>query len=411
MSATPSPRRERDPLVVLALTALVLYGSGSGIFTLLAELQRKGGFDDFGLGLVAFAFFGMALVVQLTLARLADDGAGRSMLVAGVAAGIASLVWFAFADSLTQMVLARALGGLGLGLFSPAAQAAVCAGHGVDAGKRLGVLTSAQTGGLILGPLVAAAAFQFTHSLSFPFLLFACLVGCSIPFLAVAPLAEPAPTAGAGRPSPWRLLRRARVRRAVLVVVALQAPVGMYEVVWAPLMDDLGASTLLIGLSLALYGIPFLIAAPIGGALGDRHGAERVSMLGGMAAVCVIAVMGIAPAVSALLVLGTLEAVCNATAIPNSFAAVSRAANVSEQATGQGLAGGLSLLCISVMTLLSGAVYDAYGQRGAFWFAAGLTAAILAAARATRVPDDSAHAVARGARRPPAARSNGSRIP
>lgn len=382
-----NPRSDtRDPLVVLGLASLALHGSGSAIFTLLAELQDHAGFSDAGLGLVAFSFFGVALAAQLTLSKLADAGHANRMLVGGAVAGVASLLWFAVADSLLHMIAARALGGLGVGLFTPAAQAAVIAGNPQETGRRLGVLTSAQTAGLIVGPIVAAGVFEVSGSLAAPFLVMAVPVLLVLPSLARVDYVG-AVAAGESATRLRDLLRRPQIQRATLYVVALQAPVGMYEVVWAPLMSDLGASTMVIGLSLTLYGIPFLIAAPIGGALGDRHGAERVTRLGAGAVVLVIAVMGVTEAVVALLVLGVLEAFCNAAAIPNSYAAVSRATTDREQATGQGLAGGISLGCIAVMTLLSGLVYDWAGQRGAFWFAAGVAASLQLAARAIRVPE------------------------
>ena len=52
-------------------------------------------------------------------------------------------------------------------------------------------------------------------------------------------------------------------------------PVGLYDAIWAILMDDRGASTLFTGLTLSLYGVPFILLAPFGGRLADRHGPLR----------------------------------------------------------------------------------------------------------------------------------------
>lgn len=389
---------QRDPLWLLAAGVMILLSGGALVFTLLADLQDEIGFSDFGLGLIAFSFFAASLAVQVTLARLADSGEARKLLIAGVVLSAAALVWFAAADSLWSLVAARALGGAGAGCFEPAAKALVCVGRTEDAGKRLGFLTSAQTAGLVVGPVFGAVIADASGATSTAFYVFAALTAMFLPLMILVPLVESdEPTSEAAHPR--ELLKRPRVRRAMLVMVALTAPVGMYEVVWSPLLRDFGASTTLIGISVALYGLPFLIAAPIGGILGDRIGAEFVSLRGGVLMVVVVLMMGLANSIPFLMIIGTLEAVVNASSIPNAAAAMSRATGPSEQATGQGLAGGASMITIAVMTLMSGYVYGAMGQRGAFWFAAAVSAVMLLAASRIRVDEDLA--IARSAQAEP----------
>lgn len=376
-------RTPRDPLWVLAFGVLLQLSGGALVFTLLADLQEAVGFADYGLGLIAFSFFATSLVVQLGLARLADSGEARKLLIAGVVLSTIALVWFAYAGSLVTLIAARAVGGAGAGCFEPAAKALVCVGRSDDAGKRLGILTSAQTAGLVVGPVVGAVIADVTGSLSAAFLVFAVLVGLVLPLVATVELVESdEPTAEAAKPS--QLIRRPPVLRAVLVTVALTAPVGMYEVVWSPLLRDLGASTTLIGISVALYGFPFLLAAPIGGTIGDRIGSERVSVIGGALMVVVVFVLGLQRTIPLLIGVGVLEAIVNASSIPNAAASMSRATSPSEQATGQGLAGAASMSTIAVMTLVAGFVYDVAGQLGAFWVAGSVSAVLLLAA--SRIP-------------------------
>jgi len=374
----PGSSADRDPLWVLAAATALLYGASSVVFTLLADLQDKAGFADWGLGVVGFSVFASSFVAQLSFARLADRGRTRTLLAAGLAVHAVSLVWFGFAESLGPMVGARALGGLGIGLFSPAAKAAVCVDHFERAGQRLGILSGAETAGLVIGPVLGAVLFEVSGALMAPFFVFAGMLVLAVPLVVAVP--KRAPVGEAISTSTLGLLRRRPVLRAMLVTMALLAPVGMYEVVWAPLMRDFGAGTLLIGLSVAFYGLPFLLAAPFGGVAGDRLGAERVSRLGGVVVVIVISVMGVAPTVFALIALGVLEAVFNAMAIPNAYAAMARATSPSEQAAGQGLAGGAATIAIAAMTLFSGAIYGRTGQQGAFWSAAAVSALLLIAA-------------------------------
>lgn len=378
-------RSGRDPLWVLAFGILLQLSGGALVFTLLADLQEEVGFADYGLGLIAFSFFATSLVVQLGLARLADSGEARKLLVAGVVLSTVALVWFAFAGSLFTLIAARAVGGAGAGCFEPAAKALVCVGRKEDAGRRLGILTSAQTAGLVVGPVVGAVIADLTNSLSAAFLVFAVLVALVLPLVATVELIESdEPTSEAAKPR--ELIRRPAVLRAVLVTVALTAPVGMYEVVWSPLLRDFGASTTLIGISVALYGIPFLLAAPFGGALGDRVGSERVSLIGGALMTVVVFAMGFQRTIPLLMLVGVVEAVVNASSIPNAAASMSRATAQSEQATGQGLAGAASMSTIAVMTLVAGFVYEAGGQAAAFTTAAVVSAVLLLLASRIKLP-------------------------
>lgn len=365
---------------------MVLLSGGALVFTLLADLQAEVGFPDYGLGLIAFSFFAASLVVQVSLARLADSGEARKLLVAGVVLSVVALVWFGLADSLTGLVAARALGGAGAGCFEPAAKALVCVGRKEDAGRRLGILTSAQTAGLVVGPVIGASIADTTGSLSAAFFGFAGLSALMLPLIFWIPVTE-SDERTSESVSPFDLLQRPPVQRAVLITVALTAPVGMYEVVWSPLLRDMGASTTLIGISVALYGLPFLLAAPIGGVLGDRIGAERVSLRGGIVMVGVVMCMGFARSIPVLMVIGVIEAIVNASSIPNAAAAISRSTAKSEQATGQGLAGGASMIGIAAMTLIAGWMYGAVGQTGVFLFTAAVSGTLLFVASLIRIEE------------------------
>lgn len=365
---------ERDPIVLLAIGGLMLVSSGSLVFTLLAELQERAGFSAWGLGAIAFAYFASSLFAQVGLARFADRGHARTLLVVGAVLAIVALVWFAMAESLTSLILARILGGLGGGCWEPAAKAVVLAGRSEDSGRRLGIMTAAMTGGIVFGPVVGALVFEVTNSLVIPFLLFAVVLVPVLAISALVPIGEDeAETAGETTTArPAQLLRRRSVQRAVVIAIALLMPVGAYEVIWARLLTDLGASTGFIGLSVAVYGLPFLLVAPLGGWLGDRLGVERVSGIGAIVVSAVILVMGVPQNLTVLLCIGVAEAIVNAIAIPNAYASMAKACRSDEQATGQGLIGGVGLASAGLLTLLAGGLYEIGGQMLVFSVTAAL---------------------------------------
>jgi len=355
---------------------LMLISGIIAIFTLLAELQDRARVADWQLGFIAFVSFVTAVIAQFGLARFADVGYSRIMMIVGVLLVAVGLVWFAFADTLWQLIAARAISGFGIGTWEPAAKGEILSQKREDVGRRLGLFASATTAGIVVGPLIAAAVFEITGSLAAPFLAFAVLCLTMIPVLLRMPLANRV-SENRERPRMFALLRRRNVLRSAALAAAVILPVGMYEVVWSPLMKDLGASTWLIGVSLAAYGIPFLVVAPFGGAIGVRFGATTVAFRSAAGMVVVVAVMGFMKTPLMLMIVGVGEAIFNAIAQPNAHAAMSQATSPEEQASGQGLASGAGQITAGAMTMLAAALYDQGGQTVVFVSTAALTALVL----------------------------------
>jgi len=162
------------------------------------------------------------------------------------------------------------------------------------------------------------------------------------------------------------LLARPPTAQATLLAVAFFLPVGFYETIWAKHSTNLGGSSTVIALSVALYGLPYMLVAPIGGRLGDRIGSARLAQRGTIGLVAITAVTGIPRGYWILIGLGVIEAVISAVAYPNAQAAMSRACAPSEKATGQGLAGAASIAGAGAMVLLAGLLFEFGGATVAF---------------------------------------------
>jgi len=148
----------------------------------------------------------------------------------------------------------------------------------------------------------------------------------------------------------------------------------MYETVWGKHISNLGGSTHIIALSVAAYGLPYMVMAPIGGRLGDRIGPARVAIFGSVALIGVTVITGIPQNYWVLIPIGMVEAAISAVAYPNALAAVSAAASDREQATAQGLAGGASIAGAGAMALVSGPVFEFAGPFATFATAAACVA-------------------------------------
>jgi DHA1 family multidrug resistance protein-like MFS transporter len=349
------------PLYVLA--AVIAVGNGS-VFALLADLQDEHGLPTWGLGLISSSAFFAALVVQLSLSRYADRGRGALLLRLGVVAVCGGLLWMGAATDLWQFVGARALLGTGTGLFIPAARRAVIVADPARQAEKLGMLFAAFLAGFVLGPPIAAV-IATAADLRAPFLLFGALVAaCGVLIFRM-----PVPAAGPhhGERGVLRLLvRRREVVAAVLVVVSLRFSIGVFEPVWARFFTDLGASTLVIGLSLTAFAAPMVVVARFGGRLADRHGARWVSLLTAAITVPFMASYGFTTSILLLTLLALLHGVFEAVETPGSQAAVADAAPLEHAAAAQGLAEAAGSAAAAVGALGAAPLYDWLGA-GAAW--------------------------------------------
>ncbi len=372
MATNPS---RYDPIVLLIIGTALLMASGSVVFTLLPSIQDEVGFATWGFGLIAGIFFAASLVAQLGLARYADRGHPRALLVTSILVGAAGLVWLSQADSLIELILARGLGGLAAGCWAPAARAMAIARRPDRTATRLGYLAMGDTAGLVIGPL-AGSLLASASSVDVSLLVFAALILAITPVVFSSPIVEH--RSHRSQPGPGgatHLLESRAVGQPMLLAVALFLPVGLYETIWAKHISNLGGSSTIIALSVALYGLPYLLMAPIGGRIGDRFGSVRVAVLGASGLAAVTAVTGLPRNYWVLLLFGVVEAAISAVAYINAMAAMARACPPDRQATAQGLVGGASIAGAAVMAIVAGPLFAFGGPIPAFGVTAGLVAA------------------------------------
>lgn len=371
-----------DARTNLLLGATFTATAGSGVvFPLLADLQDAHDLPTAGLGLISAATFLFGVVAQLVLASQADRGRGRALLLGGLALSIVSLLGFAVADDLWELVAARAVGGLALGCFLPAARALVAVADPDSVGRNLGRLAGAELGGFVFGPIVGSA-MAGAFGLDAPFLALALFSSVGLALLALRALPSAPPVLDlAPSTNPLTMLRRRPVAVAALVSVALYLPVGVFDSLWARYLSDLGGSTLFIGLSFAFYGLPFIVLASRGGRLADRVGPARAALASVVVIAPLTAVYGLIAIPGLVVSIALVEAVAQAVAVPAAQAAMAEASPPGQVAAGQGLAGALNLVAAGAAALVAPALYEATGADVVFGAAALLMAALgLAAA-------------------------------
>lgn len=351
-------------LGVLLVAMFVLAATSSVVFPLLPDLQEAHDLPTWGLGVLSGSAFLVGLVVQLTVSGLADRGHAKALLLTGLAVAAAGGVLFAAGTNLLVFTIARAMGGFAVGCFVPAARAIAATIDRERVAQHLGLLASFELGGFVFGPVVGAA-LATGFGLRTPFLVFA---GAALLALAVA-ATRPLPAYGdrslSSRPS-LSLFRIRAVAVAALLALALFLPVGVYDSLWGVYLDDRGASTLFIGLSLTLYGIPFVTLAPWGGRMADRFGPVRSALVMLCFIAPITAMYGLLRAPLVIVSVALVEAVLQAVAVPASQAAMARAVPHERVAAGQGLAGATQLLGAAITAFVAAPLYGAAGPAVVF---------------------------------------------
>jgi len=349
----------------LYIVAATTMAGVSSVFALLAEIHNEYGIAERNLGWIAGSAFIGALVTQLWLSRYADRGYGGLLMRAGVAASAIGLLWFGLADQLWQFVIARLLLGAGVGMIVPASRRYIIVNAGDDQGRQLGAFYGAYIAGFVFGPPLAGA-LTVAFNVKTPFIIFGALTAAT--YASVYRLVIPA-AKNLLRDDKRVLRRLIRVREmvaALLVVVSFRYSIGVFEPLWAPHLDNLGASTMVISLSLTGFALPMLIIARWAGSLSDRYSPRITSLLSAFATVPLMASYGWITAVPVLFIAAMPYGIMEAIQSPGSQAAVSNAAPKDDAAAAQGLGEAMGSAASMIGALSAAPLYSWLGAGPAF---------------------------------------------
>ena len=315
-------------LFLVSGTLTLGYGS---VFTLLAEIRTRFGFEDWAIGWIGGAGFAAGFVAQVALSRYADRGYQRLMLVGGVLSGLSGMRGMAVATELWEFIVSRLLLGLGSGTFSPAVRRIAVIRDPERAGETLGRMMVFELGGFLIGPVLASVLNEFL-GLRAPFIALAAMLAVAVPV--------------------WACL---------LAAIAFYLTVGVFEATWAIFLSDRGASQLFIGATLSLFSLPMLFIPPYAGRLAQRIGPMRVIPISiGVAIVCMCG-YAVFDALIALAIVVAVHSVVDAFTMPANQLAVARATPPDQIAAGQGLLGALGLATAAATAAVGGWVYGTFG--------------------------------------------------
>jgi MFS family permease len=381
--AQPRHPRVDTPPVVLLATALVTMGFGA-IFALLPDYQNALGFASWGLGAVTSASFVAGFIAQFALARYADRGWGRTMLIGGVGVAGIGCLGIALAPTFALLLLARVALGFGEGVFLPAARRVIITRNPEAVGAALGRMGAMATAGFLLGPPFAAFVASAT-TLRVPFVVLALVLFVIVPL--VARFDVPAHEEEHHPKALRALVRMPGVRRGLYLIIGFATAIGVYDSLWAKFLKDLGASTRFVSVSLTVFAAPIALLAPTAGRLADRYGPRRIGSLAALGSAPFIALYGVITSYWTIAVLAAGHSVFDSAIVPSAQSQVARTTPPNLVAAGQGLLDGTSLLASAASAAVAAPIYAHWGA-GALWIGLAAIVAVFAivAGRPERAP-------------------------
>lgn len=360
VNTTPGTARSFWPYFIVTGSLSMGYGS---LFTLLAEFREKLGFSETELGFIIAVGFLAGFIAQVGLARFADRGYVRILVHGGVLIAILSMLSMAITDEIWQFTAARFFLGAGTGATGPAIRRILITREPANMGKNLGTMGAFDISGFVLGPVVAGVLAEFVN-LRAPFIFMAGLY--ALIYFWIFRLDLSAGQVAATKVPVRHLFRIRSLNSGMLAGAAFFTTIGVFETSWAVLLDDLGASTLVIALSIALFALPMIPLAPLGGKIAQQRGPMRVMPLSIMGAVACMIVYGYVEFLWVLIGISAAHAIFDAFTMPAGQLAVALSAPREQAAAAQGLFGALGLVIAGIAALVTGWVYENWGAEALF---------------------------------------------
>ncbi len=316
-SHRPAPQRTYwlQLSVVCAASFVVWTGFGAILPLLSLFLQDQAHASVPVIGAIAAAYYLGALLFSAPLGRLSDSIGRKPVIVSGVALYAVATALFMSTKQPGWFILFRFLEGIGAAAVGPVGQALVADLSTEQTRSRAyGWLTTAQFGGLVAGPGLAAVFSRLIGESSdwsfYAIFLFGSIASAITAVVMLFAVKEPEHTkrmreTHEPRP-PYRQLITRPVAAFLIVAVTGHFAMGAWEVLWSIWLAHLGASRAFISMTWVAFSVPMLFSFA-GGYLADRYSRWLLLVSGyGLSAVAWI-IYGTTTNLTAFIVVNVLE--------------------------------------------------------------------------------------------------------
>ncbi len=242
-------------------------------------------------------------------------------------------------------------------------------------GQNLGRLTAVEVSGFVLGPASAAAMVEL-GGLRLPFIALGLANAAMLAWVTRLDLRTSAN--GGTKYKTWPLLKMPRIQAALLAGVAFYLTITYFETTWAVLLDDLGAQTWLVGVSLSLFTVPMIVLAPTAGRLTQKIGHSAIVGKSITLAAACTALYGWIDLLWPVLLISLVHAVADSFTLPANQVAIATASPPEQVAAGQGLFSGIGTLVSGMVALVAGFLYENNGPKVLYTTAAVAMVVLLA---------------------------------
>lgn len=344
------------------LTALLASGYGV-MFTVLDDFRDEYGIEAHWLGVIVGAGFLASFFAQMFLAPIADRGRARQMVIVGLLLNIVGLIGMAAGETLTVLLSARLVMGIGVGMALPAVRRIVINADPANLGNNVGLLISSDIAGFAVGPVISALLVP-SFGLASPFLAIAGLTVVCMPVIFRVHVAE-ATDLPATRFA-FDLLRSRPLLAAISMGAATYLMIGTFDALWAIVLDDLEASDWIANVGITIFALPLIFLGSFGGRLAQRVGPFRLGPLGLAVAAGYMSLYGLMPTGLAMLAVGVAHACTDGLSVASTGVAVGLVAPPDRQAGAHGMLGAAETLTGGVTAVMAGVLYSWGGRTLAF---------------------------------------------
>ncbi len=335
------------------IVAIQWMGATLGL-PLLSLFLRQRGISTAEIGVIMSAFFIAGVVTQFVAGHLADRFGRRVVLASGLFLYAIASPTYLLAVPAVWFIITRAIQGAAAGAIEVSSLSTVAALFPEnERGAAMSKIFAAQLLGIATGPMFGV--FITIDQLGWAY-LFAGVASAVAGFFTLRTL-PPTPPEHHHEPLPPVQMTN-QVIGAIVGTAAVGLCVGVYETCWSLLMHTLGASSTQIRLSWTFFCLPWVLLAGVGGRMADRFDRKMIAILGGLNGALFLFLYPHIHNISALLILGSGEAIGAALCVPALSSLLTQGAHDRELGRRQGISTTANTAALAISAIISGALFE-----------------------------------------------------